>query len=368
MRNKFFLVAISILLVSGLVLVGCASPEPSPAPTPAPVPAPAPEKVYELGIACHTNVQNVLYIETYSRWANQLELVTGGRVKATIYPDCTLLKYPDMLDGVIKGLADMCYIYTPDYGDRFPLSTVMVLPGLGLWDGGISSMILWQLYEEGLIQQEYDDKGFKLLALFGDHPGYLSTLKKPVRTVADMKGLTLRVNSDILANLCEKADASGVYIPFVDVYMAMEKGVVDGALLSSEGLYGTRLIDVTKYHTEVDYNGAFFIPMNLDTWNSFPPDIQEAIDGFFSGVPFSVLSGRAKDDYSRWVAHNWEVKGHETITFSPEEQAKYAELTKKVQDDWAAEMEAKGLPGQKVLDRVRELVQYYNDNPLLMSK
>ena len=52
-------------------------------------------------------------------------------------------------------------------------------------------------------------------------------------------------------------------------------------------------------------------------------------------------------------------RGDEIVDLPPAEFARWAATGKAVWDKWAADMEAKGLPGRKVLDEAVKLVEKY---------
>jgi len=53
-------------------------------------------------------------------------------------------------------------------------------------------------------------------------------------------------------------------------------------------------------------------------------------------------------------------KGMEVITLSQEEQNQWISLIKPIQDDFVAQMNQKGQPGQEILDKVKNLADQYN--------
>ena len=69
-------------------------------------------------------------------------------------------------------------------------------------------------------------------------------------------------------------------IPIPDIYLALQKGVLDGAGTTFNAALEWRYYELIKYYTYVPlYSGASFMIMNLGKWNSLPKDIQEQIMG-----------------------------------------------------------------------------------------
>ena len=87
-------------------------------------------------------------------------------------------------------------------------------------DGPIGQQILLSMESRGLIGLCFYDAGAR---------SFYST-KKPIRRVADMKGLAVRVQpSDITAEMVRAMGARPVAIPFDRVRAALKAGVLDVA-------------------------------------------------------------------------------------------------------------------------------------------
>ena len=71
------------------------------------------------------------------------------------------------------------------------------------------------------------------LALFVTPPAVLMMRDKPIRSLADLEGLKIRVASSSAAAVIEAYGATPVPMPANKVYTAMNTGVVDGALMGS---------------------------------------------------------------------------------------------------------------------------------------
>src|SRR5690554_1595653 len=112
-------------------------------------------------------------------WAKELEERTGGRVKAEIYAVNTA--YGDaarQADQVRAGVIDIALGLRGIPRGRFPASSIIELPFM-VADARDGSRVLWQLYKEGALGNEYDD--FKVLALFTHHGGLFHTKDRPIR-------------------------------------------------------------------------------------------------------------------------------------------------------------------------------------------
>jgi len=110
------------------------------------------------------------------------------------------------------------------------------------------------------------------------------TVKKPVRTPADLKGLKIRVqNSDIAVQMIRQLGGAATPIPFGELYSALQQGVVDGAENNPPSLYFSRQYEVIDYYT-LDKHTSIPDVLLISTvlWNHLTPQqqqwMQEAAD------------------------------------------------------------------------------------------
>jgi len=74
-------------------------------------------------------------------WIKEIEKRTNGRVKFSYFPGGTLLKGPQIYDGVLKGITDIgmsCFAYTRG---RFPAMEAIDLP-LGYPSGKVATQVI----------------------------------------------------------------------------------------------------------------------------------------------------------------------------------------------------------------------------------
>jgi TRAP-type C4-dicarboxylate transport system substrate-binding protein len=367
-----------VLLIAGmivsLVLAGCAAPAPTPPPKPALTPSPAPAQVIQLRFG-HQNPPaartTVKFIDPY---AKKIEEATKGAVKITMYPAESLFKATEAYEATAGGMTDICFTMMSYYAGRFPLTSVMMLPFLVLSSGkidgkvrsggAVNSHILQELYETvPEIQAEWKD--VKLLQITCSDPTALFTSKKPVRNLDDLKGLKLREQGGYPSEMWKLLGATPVNMGMPDTYDAVSKGVIDGVNTSWGPAATWKLFEVLKYWNDFGTVATpVFTIMNLNKWNSLPPDIQKAITsvGGMSGAEFGgdmVFGVEVRDDYL--AAAEKAGKTVEKIAFDPGDYNKCKEIAGvPLWNKWVDEMKAKGLNGQKVLDATLNLLKKYS--------
>ncbi len=290
-------------------------------------------------------------------WGKAIEDATEGRVKITSYPAQTLSQADAVYDGVISGISDVglsCFSYTRG---SFPVLEVFELPGITYANSKVASKVAWEGIKQ-LNPKEVQDT--KLLMVFTTGPGDLYT-KVPVRSLDDMKGLELRATG-LSAKTLQALGATPVAMAQSEAYESLAKGVVKGNLGPVEVLQGWKQAEVTEYLTLTPflYNTLFFITMSLDQWNSLDPKDQAAVEAvsekFFEETAMSLWDKQNESALKYAV----DKKGMEVINLTQEEQDKWISLVKPIQDEYVAQMNQKGEPGQEILDLVKNLADKYN--------
>ena len=134
-----------------------------------------------------------------------------------------------------------------------------------------------------------------------------------------------------------------------EIYTGLERGMLEARWQEYHGLMVWRTMEVTKYRTDNIRMGthANVIIMNIEKFNSLPPDVQKVIDettGFgrskASGDIWANLDAQTKQiilDFDK------EAGNPPPYSLPDKERARWVERAVTVHDIWLEEMESKGL-------------------------
>lgn len=284
----------------------------------------------------------------FEEWGKKLELLTDGKVKVEVYPMNTFCSPVDQHDALVNGIVDIAHDFLGYYAGRFPLIEVLNLP-LGPWSKSQlkAAYIGQKLFENGHFQDEFDD--LKLLWWGCGPPEQVQTRSK-VQTLEDFKGLRIRKPGIIGAKFVEALGASVVSMSASDVYLALEKGTIDGMPYGTGDMLTYKTDEVTNYTTDLAFgitNQPIF--MNLAKWNSLPPDVQAAIDKI-SGMNAVYDCNTAWQKWNEKLAAKVLSKPGRLVKISDDEVKKMTEAVKPVWSWWTKDRSDMGLPAQKTLD------------------
>jgi TRAP-type C4-dicarboxylate transport system substrate-binding protein len=335
-----------IALVLTLVLSGDGYPQP---------------KTVELKLATFVPNTGVEYRGVLDAWAKMVEKNTDGRVKVRIYPSEALAKQKDIYDNVLSGFADLGNFNQWASPGRFPLSDVIEMP-LSPWssDVRIANFVLQKLYDEGYIKDDYKD--VKMINLHNITPYFIHSTKKPIRKLEDFKGMKIAAPGTVAQMVTAAMGATPINVPAPELYLALQRGVVDCTYWSWTGLNTFNLHELTKYHTMVGINiSAWALVMNKEKWNSLSPTDQKIIDGV-SGLNLAKVAGKAwyEEDLAS-IEKARKMPGVEIIQLPESELQRWRTQVQPIQEKWIQTMESKGMPGRKIVDAANRIAKEYKE-------
>jgi TRAP-type C4-dicarboxylate transport system substrate-binding protein len=196
----------------------------------------------------------------------------------------------------------------------------------------------------------------KILAVQGGAlPGVL-TRGRPVRSLEDLKGLRIRVPTELL-RVMQDLGADAVSMPMRDVYSALAKGVIDGVVAPVDTLKSLHFGEVASYFTRLKVpRGAYPArAMGLRCWQSLSDADRAVLE---AAIPVWE-SALANDTEAAETAG--EAEGHRLgirfIDINPEEQRHFDALYETESERNARDLSRFGIDGESVFRRARRIAR-----------
>lgn len=294
----------------------------------------------ELKLAHFSSTKYHLHNEMFLPLAEKIAEATGGATTLRVYPGGELGKGPvKQYDRVIDGVADIVYALPGYTASQFKKTLLVELPGIIPGDTDITAKI-WDNIEH--LDKEF--RRTKLLGLWSSRPGSLLMANKKVESMADLKGLKIRVPSKNTGRVAEAWGATAVSMPITQVYQSMETGVVDGALVDTSVLGSFKLGEVTKYVTQgmIGSNSLFMLVMNRDSWDGLDAETQSKLESF-TGKEMSLGGNETMTNSAINAEKAWVESGGEIIALSAEAASEFDAASASLADKLIAELEAEGI-------------------------
>src|SRR5437763_9516053 len=157
----------------------------------------------------------------------ELSKATGGKDSIKVFGDSSLGSEKDTVEQVKIGALDMVRVNTSAFHGIVPESMIPSLPFLFRDIEHFRKTMYGPQGEK--ILAAFDKAGFVGLALYESGARSMYA-KKPIKTVADMKGLKVRVQpSDLFISMLTAMGASPAPMPFAEVYTGLKTGLIDAA-------------------------------------------------------------------------------------------------------------------------------------------
>ncbi len=233
---------------------------------------------------------------------------------------------------VADGTADIALIVPGQAPKQFPDGAVMELAGV-FRDAREASSIFYRLIEAKAL------KGYEDYVVIGTFVSEGESIhsRKPLGSLADLKGQTIRTNNRMEAAALEKLGAIPVLIPINQTTEAISRGKIDGATIPPAMLFEFGIGRVTNHHYMMHLGGApTAIVMNAKKFASLPPAVQ-AIIRKYSGEWLSKIAVTAMDLVDETVLAELKANPKRTVIYpSQPDLGTIKQTYNSVVEQWAA--------------------------------
>ena len=283
------------------------------------------------------------------RFKELAEKYTDGRVRVEVYPNSQLYKDKEEVEalqlGAVQMLAPSLAKFGPLGAREFEVFDLpYILPDKAalrrVTDGPLGAKLFKKLETKGITGLAYWDNGFKVMSA-----------NKPLREVADFRGLKMRIQSSKVLDAQFKAlGALPQVLPFSDVYQAMQTGVVDGSENTPSNMYTQKHHEVQKYATlsEHGYIG-YAVIVNKKFWDALPGDIRDALTRAMKEAT-SYANDSAQADNDDAMAEMKKSGRIQFIELTPEQKASWRKALEPVQAEMTSRV------GKDTIDEFRKEV------------
>lgn len=238
-------------------------------------------------------------------WFKEIEKATSGQVKIRYFNPNTICPVNEIVTSIESGAIDMGAIDHARNTGRFPLHDVFLLP-LITGNSTAQGVTAWRVFQSSpLLQKEM--ASVKVLGYWGGGSMQIMTKEKPVTKLEDMKGLRMTCMSKPFADAVQALGANPITVPLPDIYMTLSRNSADSALFSLLASGSIKIQDIVRHITMVSLcKDIRFVGINKELWDSFPPDIQKAIESTCCSESWAARMSGVMDE--------GDVSGRELLT------------------------------------------------------
>ena len=279
---------------------------------------------FEMQMACinRTLVDCGLAIGNYAEtedigFVERVKRRTNGQVlfEVSSFPELGIAG-PDSLRLIEDGTLDSAQIYSGYVGGDFPIMDMSNL--WGLYPSQAAQLAVIDAIQPKMAEVTADNGGIQVAYMMTAH-NYIFA-KPQVDGLDDLQGLKVRSHSTVLSDLLGGMGADPQFIAFADVYAALERGVIDGAISCGSCGHGLRWYEVADYLVgPIVSVGHSWFSISEHRWNEMPQDLQNII--LEEGARHAYLNRQLLFEHfaPNAIAQNVE-QGMTEVTFTPEMQ------------------------------------------------
>jgi tripartite ATP-independent transporter DctP family solute receptor len=204
--------------------------------------------------------------------AREVEQRTGGRHRIRVFHSRQLGEEKETIEQTRVGAIDLNRTNVAPIGSLIPSANVLSLPFLfrsfehlhKVLDHAVGEEILAGFQRHGFVGLTYYDSGARSL--------YNSV--RPVRTLADMKGLRIRVQqSELMLSMIKALGAEPIELPYGQVLTGLQARLIDGAENNWPSYVSTGHYKLAQHYTLTEHTmGPEVLVMSLRAWESLSAD------------------------------------------------------------------------------------------------
>ncbi|WP_303799507.1 TRAP transporter substrate-binding protein [Alicyclobacillus macrosporangiidus] len=330
-----FMAAASALALMGAVVTGCGSGSGGSAgnttntgssPTPS-----SSDQTVTMRLGIGLNEESTEYKGTV-KFQQLVDQYTHGSVKVQLFPSGQLGNDLTMTQQLQSGALEATIPSTSPISTILPDFALFDLPFLfkdakvadTVLDGPVGQDILKELPDKGLVGLAYWENGFR----------DLTNSKHPIKTLADLQGIKLRVmQTPVHIAFWKALGANPTPMSFDQVFNALQQHVIDAQENPIQTIYTQKFYEVQKYVTLSHhvYTPFVFLVSKI-WWDKLTPDQQQAIQK--AAVEAGQYQRQLNRDEAQQDLDQLKAKGMEVDSLSDSEREQWKQKIQPVYDEF----------------------------------
>ena len=269
---------------------------------------------------------------------------SGNTIEIQIYPAGQLFNDKNMNDALMTGGIDMGLNTVGRWASIVPAMDIFDVPFLfpsyekvdKAIDGGLGEKLGAELQKKGVRPLMWADYGFVQYA----------NNTKEVKSPEDFKGLKIRGYSKYSAETIKAMGASSVTMGAAEVYMAIQRGTIDGQSSGTTAMRDRKMYEVHKYLTLTNHaSPEFIVAMNEKSYNKLNDAQKKALNEAAKEVTDSIRANAKNEDLK--ALDELKAKGMVVYEVPENELQAWRDATKPV---WDLFVKENGKVGQELID------------------
>lgn len=295
-------------------------------------------------------------------WMDRVTELTNGEIEFEYYPAEQMGKSKDLMSLAQTGVVDIGYAGVSYLADKLPLAGVGELPE-SFTAACHGTKAFWSIAQPGgvLDQAELAPQGVRMLFVMVLSPYQVMTASKEITGADSFRGLKLRATGGTKEIAIELIGATPVAIPAPETREALSRGTIDGVLFPHSSALPYGLAPELKWGTQDMNFGSFAASyvISEQRWQQFSPEVQKAMT---DAAEEAIVSACAiAEDLDLEDKQKMVDEGVTFVSLPDADKEKIEASLAGIGEQWAADLDGRGLAGSEVLAAFREALERYAD-------
>lgn len=270
--KKMITIILTVFMI-GALITGCASKTPDPVSNSN---GNSNEEVIELKLG-HIQSETDFWHTGSLKFKEEVEAKSNGKIKITIFPNSTLGGDRDMAEGLQIGTVDFALI-AGVLGNFEPSIQLLELPYLFNSEEQFKKVVHGDVGNE-ISSRVLKSSNIRILN-FWDRGPRVVTSNKPINTLADIKGLKIRLPEiKAMVETWKAMGASPTTMAWNEVYTGLQQNVIEAQENPVPFIYGGKIHEVQKYMAMTNHKYEYVtLSMSEKTYAKLTPEQQKIIN------------------------------------------------------------------------------------------
>jgi tripartite ATP-independent transporter DctP family solute receptor len=221
-----------------------------------------------------TQAEDYPTVQALMFMARLIEQRTGGRHRIHIFHSRQLGEEKETIEQTRAGAIDLNRTNVAPIGAMIPAANVLALPFLFRSFDHLHRVLDQEIGDE--ILTGFQRHGFVGLTFYDSGARSIYNSVRPIRSLADMKGLRIRIQqSDLMSKMIKSLGAEPIELPYGQVLTGLETKLIDGAENNWPSYVTTGHYKTAPYYTVTEHTmGPEVLVMSTRAWESLSTEDQ----------------------------------------------------------------------------------------------
>ncbi len=277
-------------------------------------------------------------------------LAAGGkhRIEWTKAWGGTLIKLGSESKGIADGVADFGFVGTIFEAPKFPMQNVSYFAPFGSEDIGVVTQVVNDMQKSiPAMGDAWTKNGLTYLGGAALDSYHIWT-SFPVQSVDDLKGKKITAPGPA-ANWIRGTGAVAVAGNLNTYYEDIKSGVSNGVITFATGAWGAKVHEVAPYITKVNFGSQYAggLAMNKGRFDRLPAEVKTVFRDV--AAEYQKRFAAAQTEAANALLKRMQDAGAKLSELPTAERKRWADTLPPIAKTWAADLQAKGMPGDQVL-------------------